>query len=199
VRFLISLFVILLAAGAADAQTPSVLRGTIVSISADGAVIEARTRAGEPASVRLKPDVRVVGVEPASLKDLGENSYVGIAAVPDGADGLLALEVHIFPEAMRGAGAGHRDFDLAPHSSMTNGALTSRVESVDGPKLTVSYPGGSQAIRVDKSTKIVAFAPGERSELKAGAEIIARGAKGEDGALEAGTVLVGRGGITPPM
>ena len=198
-RVLLSLFVFLLTAPAAFAQAPAVLRGAIVSISADGAVIEARTRAGEPAQVRLKTDVRVIGVEPASLKDLGPNAYIGVAAVPDGADGLVALEVHIFPESMRGAGAGKRDFDLAPHSSMTNGALASRVESVDGPKLTVSYPGGSQTIRVDKSTKIVAFTPGDRSELKAGAEIIARGAKGEDGVLEAAAVLVGRGGITPPM
>ena len=33
-----------------------------------------------------------------------------------------ALEVHIFPEAMRGTGDGHRGWDLQPSSTMTNGS-----------------------------------------------------------------------------
>lgn len=198
-RFFASLLALLLTIGTAAAQAPASMRGAIVSVSADGALIEGRTRAGDPAQLRLKPDVRVVGITAASLEDLHDNSYIGVAAVPEGADGLVAVEVHIFPKSMRGAGAGHRPFDLGPGSSMTNGALTARVESVNGPTVTVSYPDGAKAIRIDKSTKIVAFAPGDRSELKAGAQIIARGTKGEDGVIDAGTVLVGRNGLVPPM
>jgi Domain of unknown function (DUF5666) len=198
-RLIVAFLAALLLTSAAFAQTPSALRGTIESLSADGSVINARTRAGEPATIRLKPDVRVIAVVAASLQDLSEGAYVGVAAVPDGDDGLRALEVHIFPEAMRGAGEGHRPFDLAPGSSMTNGALTARIDSADGPMLTVGYPGGTQKIRIDSATKIVAFAPGERSELVPGAAIIARGAKAADGAIEAGAVLVGRNGVVPPM
>ena len=183
----------------AFAQSTSTLRATVDSVAADGASLTAHTRAGEPATVRIKPDARFVAVIPADLKDVKEGAYIGVAAVPEGDEGLKALEVHIFPEAMRGAGEGYRPFDLAPGSSMTNGAVTAHVDAVSGPKLTVSYKGGSQTIRIDASTAIVAFAPGDKAELKAGAAVIARGVKAADGVIDAASVLIGRNGLTPPM
>ena len=109
------------------------------------------------------------------------------------------MEIHIFPEAMRGTGEGFRPFDLAPNSSMTNGAISARVDAASGPKLTVSYKGGEQTIVVDPKTPIVAFEPGDRNELKAGAAIIARGPKQADGTIDAAAVLVGKDGLVPPM
>jgi len=181
------------------AQSTTALRGAVDAVAADGASFTAHTRSGEPVTVRLKPETRFIAVVAADIKDVKEGAYVGVAAVPDGDTGLKALEVHIFPEAMRGAGEGFRPFDLAPKSSMTNGALSERVETVDGPKLTVSYKGGSQTIRIDPSTAIVAFAPGDKAELKPGAAIIARGVKAADGAFDASVVLIGRNGLVPPM
>jgi hypothetical protein len=186
-------------AAPAFAQSTTALRATVVSVAADGASFTAQSRAGEPATVRLKPETRFIAVIPAALADVKAGAYVGVAAVPDGDSGLKALEVHIFPEAMRGAGEGFRPFDLAPKSSMTNGALSERVETVDGPKLTISYKGGSQIIRIDASTAIVAFAPGDKADLKPGAAVIARGVKAADGVIDAGAVLIGRNGLTPPM
>jgi hypothetical protein len=186
-------------AAPAFAQSTTTLRGTVESVAADGASFTAHSRSGQPATVRLKPDTRFVAVVPADLKDVKAGAYVGVAAVPDGDKGLKALEVHIFPEAMHGVGEGFRPFDLAPGSSMTNGALSERVDAVDGPKLTISYKGGTQTIRVDGSTAIVAFAPGDKAELKDGAAIIARGAKAEDGTIDAAYVLIGRNGLVPPM
>jgi hypothetical protein len=148
--------------------------------------------------VRLSPKTRIVAVVPASIADLKPDSFIGVAAVPEG-DGLKALEVHIFPEAMRGTGEGFRPFDLAPGSSMTNGALQTQVGGVDGDRLTVTYKGGSQTLRLPKDAPIVAFAPGERADLKPGVAAIARGAKGPDGAIDAAAVIVGRDGVTPPM
>ena len=44
------------------------------------------------------------------------------------------------------------------------------------------------------------FVPGDKSDLKAGAKIIAFGARRlPDGSLEANRVNVGRDGLTPPM
>jgi hypothetical protein len=183
----------------AFAQSTSVLRATVDTIAPDGASFTAHSRDGAPATVRLKPDTRFIGVVAADLKDVKEGAYIGVAAVPDGDDGLKALEVHIFPESMRGVGEGFRPFDLAPGSTMTNGAVTAHVDAVAGPKLTVSYKGGSQNVRIDSSTAIVAFAPGDKAELKPGAAIIARGAKAADGAIDAVAVLIGRNGLTPPM
>jgi hypothetical protein len=189
----------LLASTPASAQSVSTVRGAIETISPDGSTLNVRTRAGQAASVHLAADARVTLIVPASLADLKAGAYIGVGAAP-AADGVLqALEVHVFPEALRGAGEGFRPFDLTPDSTMTNGALTTRVEDVKGPMLTVTYAGGSKEIRIAPDTPIVTFEPGARSDLKVGAKIIARGPKGADGAVEAARVSVGKDGLTPPM
>ncbi|HEY1943181.1 MAG TPA: hypothetical protein VGH40_13760 [Roseiarcus sp.] len=189
-------------AGGADAQqaVPSAaIRATIESVADGGGSLVVHRRSGETATIRLKPDAKVTLVVPASLADVKPGLFVGVAAVP-GKDGALnAMEVHIFPEAMRGVGEGFRPFDLAPGSTMTNGAIEARVDGVAGPKLTVTYRGGQQAIDIPPSTPIVGLTLGARSDLKPGAAIVARGAKSADGTYEAGYVLVGKNGLTPPM
>jgi hypothetical protein len=174
------------------------LRGAIESVNGDTLVVH--TRGGEMATVRLKQPALVAAVVKADLADIKPGLFVGAAAEP-GPDGALkALEVHIFPEAMRGLGEGSRPFDLTPNSSMTNGNITAKVDGVDGPKLTVTYKGGEQAIIVDKTTPIVAMAGGAADDLKPGAGIIvfATG-KGADGVYEAQRIIVGRDGVKPPM
>ena len=181
----------------AFAQAPSVVRGTIAAV-ADSA-LTMKSRAGETVTVRLTPKTRLVEVVPASAADLKPDSFIGVAAVPDEGDTLMALEVHIFPEAMRGTGEGFRPFDLAPNSSMTNGVLNAKVGGVNGDRLTVSYKGGAKTIRLPADAPIVAFAPGGKEDLKVGAAAIARGAKAADGSVDASAVLVGKDGLVPPM
>jgi hypothetical protein len=158
-----------------------------------------RTRAGEERTVRLGPKTRFVLVVPATLADVKPSTFIGVAALPGEGSELKAMEVHIFPEAMRGTGEGFRPFDLAPGSSMTNGNITARVDATSGPKLTVAYKGGEQTIVVDPKTPIVAMAPGAQTDLKPGAAIIARGPRQEDGSIDAAFVLVGKDGLVPPM
>ena len=158
-----------------------------------------RTRAGEDQTVHLNPKTRFVLVVPATLADVKPGTFIGVAALPGEGGELKAMEVHIFPEAMRGTGEGFRPFDLAPKSSMTNGNISARVDATTGPKLTVTYKGGEQTIVVDPKTPIVALAPGARTDLKPGAAIIARGPKQEDGSIDAAFVLVGKDGLVPPM
>jgi hypothetical protein len=190
----------LLSTGAAFAQTPSVtLRGTIETVSADGGALGIKTRSGEAATVRVKPGLPVALVVPATLGDVKPGSFIGVAAVPGDGGALKALEVHIFPEALRGTGEGYRPFDLAPGSSMTNGALSARVDGVAGPTLTVTYHGGQQTIHVDAKTPIVGIEPGSHADLKPGAAMIARGARAEDGVVEATRIIVGKDGLVPPM
>ncbi len=174
-------------------------RATIETIAADGASLGVRTRAGEERTVHLSPKTRLVLVVPATLADVKPDTFVGIAALPGEGSELKAMEVHIFPEAMRGTGEGFRPFDLAPGSTMTNGNLSARVDATSGPKLTVAYKGGEQTIVVDPKTPIVALAPGAPTDLKPGAAIIARGPKQEDGSIDAAFVLVGKDGLVPPM
>jgi len=174
-------------------------RATIETVSADGATLGVKTRAGEERTIRLSPKTRFALVIPATLADVKPGSFVGVAAMPGEGNELKAMEVHIFPEAMRGTGEGHRPFDLGPGSSMTNGNITARVDATSGPKLTVTYKGGEQAIVVDPSTPIVTLAPGAQTDLKPGAAIIARGSKQDDGSIDAAFVLVGKDGLVPPM
>ena len=100
---------------------------------------------------------------------------------------------------MRGVGDGFRPFDLAPGSTMTNGAVNVRVDAVDGPQIVVAYNGGQKSITIDKSTPIVAIEPGGLGDLTAGAAIVARGGAGAGGDYEARNVVVGVGGVVPPM
>ena len=164
--------------GAAFAQNaPSdVARATIESVAPDGASLSVKTRAGEEKTVRLNPKTRLVLVVPATLADVKPGAFIGVAAMPGENGALEAMDVHIFPEAMRGTGEGFRPYDLAPRSTMTNGTINARVDAASGPKLTVTYKAGQQTIVVDPKTPIVAFEPGAKDELKPGAAIIARGA-----------------------
>jgi len=193
---------ILALSGVAWAQQapPTALRGVIERVAPDRESLDLRTRDGGERMLELPRDARIARVLAASLADVKPGDYVGVAAAPNPDGGpLKALEVHIFPESMRGVGEGFRPFDLAPGSTMTNGDVQARVDRVDGPQIVVAYNGGEQTITVDKSTPIVAIEPGGLSDLMAGAAIVARGGAGEGGTYQASRIAVGVAGVTPPM
>ncbi len=199
-RLAATAFAVVFVGAAFAQQAPLVaVRATIEAVADDGASLSVRTRSGEAATIRLKPTTSVTLVVPATLADVKPGLFIGAAAMPGAGGAQNALEVHIFPESMRGVGEGFRPFDLEPGSTMTNGDVEARVEGVDGPRLTVTYKGGQQTIVVGESTPIVGFAPGVRGDLKPGAAIIARGVKAADGAYDAARILVGKDGLTPPM
>ena len=178
---------------------PAAVRATVESVAADGASLSVRTRGGDERTVRLTPKTRFVLVAPASLTDVKPGAFVGVAAAPGEGGQLKAMEVHIFPESMRGTGEGSRPFDLGPGSTMTNGTVSARVDAVNGPALTVTYKGGEQAIVVDPKTPIVTFEPGAATDVKSGAAIVARGPRQADGSVEAAFLLVGKDGLVPPL
>jgi hypothetical protein len=199
IRLAAGLVALLLAAPASAQTAPrAAIRGTIESVAPDG-VVQVLTREGEHVTMRLKQPPRISAVVAATLADIKPGLFVGAGAMP-GADGVqIAMEVHIFPEAMRGAGEGFRPFDLAPGSTMTNGSIQARVDGVDGPKLTVAYKGGQQTIAIDSKTRIVRFEAGSPADLKSGAAVVARGVKASDGVYDVAFVVVGKNGVKPPM
>jgi hypothetical protein len=189
---------LVLAMSSAQAQQVVRVRGTIEK--ADGNTLLVKTREGNEVTVKLTDNAQVNGVAKAALADIKQNSFVGITAMPQPDGTQKALEVHIFPEARRGAGEGHRPWDLVPNSTMTNANVEQLVTAVDGPMLTMKYKDGEKKISVPNNATIVQFVNGDRSELKPGAKIfIAAGTKKPDGTIETGGVNVGRDGITPPM
>jgi hypothetical protein len=192
--------VLALAPAWAQAAPPAAVRGIIERVAPDRESLEVKTRDGDEKTLLLPAGATVARVVAASLADIKPGVYVGVAALPGGDGGALkALEVHIFPESMRGVGEGFRPFDLGPGSTMTNGDVNARVDEVNGPQIVVAYKGGEQTIAIDKSTSIVAIEPGGLGDLMAGAAIVARGGAGEGGTYEARRIVVGVGGVVPPM
>jgi hypothetical protein len=187
-----------MAAPVANAQEPPVrVRGTIDHVQGDVYVVKARS--GAELKIKLPDNVMVVALSKASLADIKQGSYVGVAGMPQADGSQKALEVHIFPEPMRGTGDGHRGWDLQPSSTMTNGNVEQSTASSDGQVLTLKYKDGEKKIVVPADAPIVVYVPGEKSELKPGASIfIAAATKQPDGTLQAQRVNVGRG-LAPPM
>jgi len=179
-------------------EAPRRVRGTIERI--DGASLAVKTRDGSSLTIKLKENAGVVAIVSASLADIKPGTYVGIAAMPQPDGSQRALEVHIFPESMRGVGDGHRPWDLQAQSTMTNGNVEQQVAGVEGQTLKLKYKDGEKSVSVPSQTQIVAFQPAAASDLKAGQKIfIAAAAKLPDGSYEAARIAFGKDGVTPPM
>jgi hypothetical protein len=177
--------------------TPTRVRGTIEGI--DGDLLVVKSRGGEDVKLHLTSDVKVVGIIKISLADIKLGSFIGTTTVP-GADGRQnAVEVHVFPEDMRGTGEGSRPYDLKPNSTMTNATVAETVAGNDGQTLMIKYKDGEKKVTVGPDTPVVTYVPGEKADLKAGAKIIAFIKQLPDGSYETNRISVGRDGLTPPM
>jgi hypothetical protein len=177
--------------------TPSRVRGTIESV--DGDVIAVKSRSGEDVKLHMTGDMRVVGIVKISLADIKVGSFIGATTVPGPEGTNNAVEVHVFPEDMRGTGEGSRPYDLRPNSTMTNATVAESVVGNDGHTLMVKYKDGEKKVLVSPETPVVTYVPGDKSDLKAGAKVIAFVKALPDGSFETNRVSVGRDGLTPPM
>jgi hypothetical protein len=182
---------------AQQAPSPTRVRGTIDGV--DGDVIAVKSRSGEDYRLRMASDMRLVGIAKISLSDIKVGSFIGTTTVPGPDGGNNAVEVHVFPEEMRGTGEGSRPFDLRPNATMTNATVADSVVSNDGHTLLVKYKDGEKKVVVSAETPVVTYVPAEKSELKAGAKVIASFKKLPDGSYEANRISVGLNGLTPPM
>jgi hypothetical protein len=192
---------LLLAVSASVAQEPATVRvrGTIEAV--DGALLTVQSRDHQVTyKIKVADNAVVRGLERASLADIKANAFIGVSGLPQADGSQKALEVHIFPEAMRGTAEGHTAWDLVPGSTMTNATVAQMVKGVEGDVITLKYKQGEKKIVVLPQTRIVTFVPGDKSELKPGVKIfIAAARKNDDGTLEATSIAAGRDGIPPPM
>ncbi len=173
------------------------VRGTIVSL--DGSTLTVKTREGPTAALALKPGWKVRGVATASLGDIKPGDFVGVASLPRAAGGDGAIEVLVFPAAMKGTGEGSYPWDLKPNSTMTNATVSNAVKEVDGRMLTLTFDGQEKKISVAEGTPIVTFAPATNADLKPGATVFVPAQRGADGNISTGFVVVGANGVVPPM
>ncbi|WP_248796737.1 DUF5666 domain-containing protein [Pseudomonas sp. MWU13-2105] len=191
---------VLISAGlaqAADAPAQRVaVRGEITAL--DGDALKVHTIGNEDVTVGLSKDTQVRAVTLAKLSDIKPGSYIGTAAMP-GPDGTLtAMEVHVFPPELAGTGDGHRPFDLAQGSTMTNGRV-GELKVANGRTLTLSYKGGEKKVVVPDDVPVVNLLPGDRSLLKPGVKVVLFAQQGADGKLTAAGISAGKDGLKPPM
>ncbi len=205
------------AGGLARAQTPaSRVRGDIVSIN--GSVLQLKADSGQTLAVKLADHFAVSARSHADPTKIASGAFVGTTAVP-GPDGTLtAVEVHVFPESMRGTGEGHRPMDAAPGRTMTNATVASvaggqaatgrtmtnaTVATIAGGdqerRMTLRYKGGEKVVAIPNGTPIVMVEPGDPSMLVPGAHVVVSGVQQNDGSLLADRVTVGKDGLIPPM
>lgn len=178
------------------AADPVRVRGAITAVTADG--IDVKTRDGKDLAIKLDDKTQFLAVSLTDLSAIKPDSYIGTAAAPQPDGTLKALEVHIFPASLRGAGEGSRPWDSAQNSTMTNGAVGS-ILGTDGRTLTVKYSTGEKQVFVPSDVPIVNLEPGDRSLVAVGAKIVGFAAKADDGSLTARSISVGVNGIAPPM
>jgi len=180
----------------APAAKPVRLHGTIENV--DGHKVTAKSDKGTPLALALGDKVTVVEVTKASLSDIKDGSFIGSGAMPQPDGSQKAVEVHIFPESMRGTGEGFRPW-TRPGSTMTNGTVGATVTSVNGPLITIKYKGGEQKIDVPPGTPIMKFKVGDVSALKPGAAFAVLAAvKKPDGTYGVDRINVGVDGSSPP-
>ncbi|HEX9472045.1 MAG TPA: hypothetical protein VF957_21185 [Bradyrhizobium sp.] len=179
----------------ASAQEIVRIRGTIERI--EGPVYVIKSRDGTELKLTLTDNPLYVAIAPSTVADIKPGMFVGSAGMmqPDGTQ--KAIEVHIFPESMRGTGEGHYDWDLKPQSKMTNGNVEQTVAGVDGPVLSVKYKDGEKKLMVSPETVVVTYVPGNKDELKPGTKVFVAAKKQPDGTFQAPRVTYGRNGAGP--
>lgn len=176
--------------------TPAVrLRGTLQSVEPDSVTL--KTRSGEIIKLALPASLVVSEVYPIALADIQAGSFVGVGGLPQADGSQRAIAVTVFPESARGSGEGHRPFDLAPESTMTNATVADLAAAPEGRKLRLKYKDGEQTIVVPPGTPIVSFRPADRSLLGPGASVSLT-AQAIDGKPTAQRINAGRNGFTLP-
>ena len=181
----------------ASAQDTVRVRGTVERI--DGPVYVIKTRDGSEVKLTTVADNPLfVAIVPAKMSDIKPGMYVGSAGMMQEDGTQKAIEVHIFPESMRGTGDGHYDWDLMPKSKMTNGSVEQAVTGVDGPLLSVKYKDGEKKLVVTPQTVVVTYEIGKREEIVPGTKIFVSAAKKQpDGSLQTPRITYGRNGEGP--
>jgi hypothetical protein len=191
-------FALVCAAWPASAQETVRIRGTVERI--EGPVYVVKNRDGAELKLTVTDNPLFVAIVKSTMADIKPGMFVGSTGTtqPDGSQ--KAIEVHIFPESMRGTGEGHYDWDLKPQTKMTNANVEQTVAGVDGQILSVKYKDGEKKLLVTPETEVVTYVMGNKDEIKPGTKVFVGAAKKQaDGALQTPRITYGKDGLTPPM
>jgi hypothetical protein len=198
------------------------LRGIVSAVSANELTLHTAT-----GDVALSLDgTKYLTTISSGLNDIAANSYIGVATKNIGSE-QVALDVIIFPPAMKGAAEGHFGWDRLPDttlaggastassmtngsvavaqggttttdSSMTNGSVAAASASNGAKQLTLTYKGGEQNILVPPTASVVTMQFGALSDIKPGDGVFVN-AVADGGTTTAGLIIVGAAGAVPPI
>jgi hypothetical protein len=171
--------------------------GTVEKLEGDRLSVD--RAGGQTQIVTLAPDAHVYGVEKRRLGDIKPGDFVASGGVR-GTDGKIhAVEVRIFPDALRGVGEGQRPWDVKPDGIMTNATVGTVSQTADGGVVRVTYKGGESEYVVAPDVPLLAYVPADRSLLKPGAAVTTIAVKQADGSLLTNRVTAEKDGVKPPM
>ena len=194
----LSAAILALAATAALAQAPTArIRGTVEKL--DGGVDTVKTAEGQSVTLKLAPNASISAVVKINASDIKPGSFIGAGARPMADGSLSAIQIYVFPEALRGTGEGHRDWSAMPQTTMTNATVAETVSAVSGPVLTLKYKDGEKKLVIGPDANIITTTPAEPGDLKVGTELVATATKNEDGTFSTARVTVGKNGVAPPL
>jgi hypothetical protein len=177
---------------------PTRIRGTVDKL--DGQTLVVKSRDGQPLSIALAANFTVRGVVAKNIDDIKPGDFVASTSVkgPDGK--LKAIEVHIFPEGLRGVVRdGQFPWDLVPDSIMTNATVAEVASAPQGRVVKVTYKGGEAEVTIPPGIPIVGYVSDDASLLKPGAAVFIVAQKSADGSLRASGVTAEKDGVKPPM
>jgi hypothetical protein len=212
------------AIAASAAPQPERLRGIVTAVSANEVTVHTAT--GD-VSMSVSGDTKYLTTVHADVKSITADSYIGVATKDVGGK-QVALDIIIFPPAMKGAAEGHFGWDRMPdttlaggantassmtngsvaavalggtattNSSMTNGSVATASESGGAKQLTITYKGGEQKVLVPPTASIVTMQFGGVSDIKPGVGVFVN-AVADGGKTAAGLIIVGTPGAVPPI
>jgi hypothetical protein len=182
---------------AANPPPPVRVRGTIEKL--DGNKLIVKSRDGSDVDITLADNVGIVYLVKKSMSDIKTGDYLASTGLK-GTDGKIhAIEVRIFPEALRGAGEGQYPWDLKPDTVMTNATAGTMTKEGDGNVVSVTYKGTTSDYIIDPTTPIFTYAQGDKSLMVPGAAVFVIAQKKDDGSLSTARLTVEKDGIKPPM
>jgi len=204
---------LLVGSSVAQAQAQRIA-GEVIRL--DGSALQLKVGDGQMLVVTFGDKTRLSARSRATWAQIVTGGFIGTTAVPQPDGTLLASEVHIFPESMRGTGEGHRPMDTPgntmtnatvsqvgadakPRNTVTNATVAGVAGAAAARRLTLTYPGGEKVVVVPPDTPIVMVEVADRAMLSPGAQVIVFATRLPDGSLGADRVTVGKNGFTPPM
>jgi hypothetical protein len=210
-----------LSIAAIAAPQPERLRGIVTAVSASELTVHTAT-----GDVSMSLDgTKYLTTVRAGLKDIAADSYIGVATKDVGGK-AVALDIIIFPPAMKGAAEGHFGWDRmadttlsaksntassmtngsvtavaqggTTNSSMTNGSVATASASGGAKQVTITYKGGEQKVLVPPTAAIVTMQFGAVSDIKPGVGVFVNAAV-DGGKTAAGLIIIGTQGAVPPI